>query len=210
LTSEGSRRGGGAPLVAEVFEPGDAPEQGDAPPTDPFMDPAVGRAQVLVEGRPLDFAPHNCFACGSLNVGGLQLVLHVEGEACWTELVLPERFEGWEGIAHGGIVCTILDEVMAWALVGQDAWGLTARMTVEFKRPVRVGTHLRAEGRLAEARRRLLTTSARLVDADSGEVLATAEALYMAAPPDRKRELKRRYGFDESQPLLSHTDEAAR
>ncbi len=163
----------------------------------------IGRAQVLIEGRPLRFAPHNCFACGSLNVAGLQLVLHVEGERCWTELDLPQRFEGWEGIAHGGIVCTILDEVMAWALVGQDAWGLTARMTVEFKRPVPVGAHLRAEGRLAEARRRLLTTTARLTDASTGELLATAEALYMAAPPDRKRELKRRYGFDESQPLLA-------
>ncbi|HYM82847.1 MAG TPA: PaaI family thioesterase [Candidatus Dormibacteraeota bacterium] len=155
-----------------------------------------------MEGRPLRFEPHDCFACGSLNVGGLQLVLHVEGAACWTELELPARFQGWEGIAHGGIVCTIRDEVMAWALVGQDAWGLTARMTVEFKRPVRVGTRLRAEGRLGSARRRLLTTSARLVDADTGDLLATAEALYVAAPPDRKRELKRRYGFDEREPLL--------
>ena len=162
----------------------------------------IGRAQVLVEGRPLRFAPHDCFACGSLNVGGLQLVLHVEGATCWTELDLPERFQGWEGIAHGGIVCTILDEVMAWALVGQDAWGLTARMTVEFKRPVPVGAHLRAEGRLGEARRRLLTTTGRLLDATTGQVLATAEALYVAAPPERKRELKRRYGFDEGQPLL--------
>ncbi len=166
-------------------------------------DVAVGRAQVLVEGRPLRFAPHDCFACGSLNVNGLQLVLHVEGQSCWTELELPERFQGWEGIAHGGIVCTILDEVMAWALVGQDAWGLTARMTVEFKRPVPVGAHLRAEGRMTEARRRLLTTTARLLDATNGEVLATAEALYVAAPSDRKRELKRRYGFDEDQPLLA-------
>ena len=180
----------------------DAPEAGDA------GGERIGRAQVFVEGRPLRFAPHNCFACGSLNVGGLQLVLHVEGEMCWTELDLPERFQGWEGIAHGGIVCTILDEVMAWALVGQDAWGLTARMTVEFKRPVAVGAHLRAEGRLSETRRRLLTTTARLLDTATGDVLATAEALYVAAPADRKRDLKRRYGFDEEQPLLAGRPEA--
>jgi acyl-coenzyme A thioesterase PaaI-like protein len=172
-------------------------------------DPAIGRAQVLIEGRPLRFAPHNCFACGSLNVAGLQLVLHVEGETCWTELELAERFVGWEGIAHGGIVCTILDEVMAWALVGHDAWGLTARLAVEFKRPVPVGAHLRAEGRLTEARRRLLRTSARLLDATTGEVLASAEALYVAAPPERKRELKRRYGFDELRPLLPKDPEPA-
>ncbi len=170
----------------------------------------VGRARVVVEGRPLRFAPHDCFACGSLNVGGLQLELHVEGAVCWTEIELPQRFEGWEGIAHGGIVCTILDEVMAWALVGQDAWGLTARLAVDFKRPVRVGTWIRAEGRLDRARRRLLTTSARLIDRATGELLATAEAVYVAAPPDRKRELKARYGFDDRQPLLASGLEPAR
>ena len=158
---------------------------------------------MLVGGEPLRFEPHNCFACGSLNVSGLQLQLHVEGETCWTELTLPERFEGWEGITHGGIVCTILDEVMAWALVGQDAWGLTAKLEVEFKRPVRVGTRIRGVGRLVEARRRLLTTAAELTDADSGELLASARAVYVAAPPDRKRELKARYGFADDRPILA-------
>lgn len=157
----------------------------------------TGAARVLVDGRPLRLAPHNCFACGSLNVAGLQLVIHIEGNSCWTELELPVRFEGWEGIAHGGILCTILDEVMAWSLVGQDTWGLTARMTVEFKRPVRVGTRLRAEGRVTRTRRRLATTEALLRDASNGEVLATAEALYVEVPPDSRQELKRRYGFDD-------------
>ncbi len=199
MTSEGPARPGPDDGHRDGAATGDLPDRRDGS----AARTQIGRAQVLLDGRPLRFEPHNCFACGSLNVGGLQLMLHVEDETCWTELELPDRFQGWEGIAHGGIVCTILDEVMAWALVGQDAWGLTARMTVEFKRPVRVGTRLRAEGRLAAARRRLLTTSARLVDAASGDVLATAEALYMAAPPDRKRELKRRYGFADDQPLVS-------
>ncbi len=165
--------------------------------------PARPLPTVAVRGQRVLIAPHSCFACGELNEHGLHLALHVEDGRCWTELTLDSRFQGWDGIAHGGIVCTILDEVRAWALVGLDAWGLTARMTVEFKRPVPVGAHLRAEGRMTEARRRLLTTTARLLDATNGEVLATAEALYVAAPPDRKRELKRRYGFDEDQSLLA-------
>ena len=74
------------------------------------------------------------------------LVLHVEPRRCWTELTLERRFEGWDGIAHGGILCTILDEVMAWSLVGEDNWGLTARMNVEFKKPVEIGQPIRAEG----------------------------------------------------------------
>lgn len=154
-----------------------------------------GRASVTIDGRPFPIKPHHCFACGATNLAGLGLPLHVDGDSCWTELELPDRFEGWAGIAHGGIVATILDEVMAWSLVDRDAWGLTARMSIEFKRPVPVGHRIRAEGRLDERRRRLLRTSARLFDPASGEVYATAEGLYVAAPSERREALKRAYGF---------------
>ena len=139
--------------------------------------------------------PHHCFACGSLSEHGLQLDLHVGGEHCWTELALPDRFQGWDGIAHGGIVCTLLDEVMAWSLAASDNWGMTARMTVDFKRPVRLGVPIRAEGWMTRKRRRLLDTAARLVDPATGELLATAEAVYVAAEGDRKRDLVARYRF---------------
>jgi acyl-coenzyme A thioesterase PaaI-like protein len=121
---------------------------------------------------------------GSLNVEGLGLALHVDGDTCWTELALPDRFEGWEGIAHGGIVCTILDEVMAWSLAARDTWSLTARMTVDFKRPVRIGVPIRRRSS-QNARRRLMDTAARLVDPSSGELLATAEAVYVVAAAEQ-------------------------
>lgn len=146
-------------------------------------------------GVVIEMRPHNCFACGQLNVHGLHLPLHIESDRCWTELALPERFEGWEGIAHGGILCTILDEVMAWALVERDHWGVTARMAVEFRRPVPVGLPIRAEGRVTEVRRRLVRTTGRIVEAATGVELATAEGVYIAAPEERARQLKERYGF---------------
>jgi acyl dehydratase len=143
------------------------------------------------------FEPHNCFACGTLNAGGLHLDLHVDGERCWTDLSIPSRFQGWDEIAHGGILATILDEVMAWSLVDADNWGLTARMTVDFKRPVPLDRPIHAEGWITQARRRLVTTAGQIVDAASGELLATAEATYIAATDERKRELKKRYGYGE-------------
>ena len=156
-------------------------------------------ATAAVTPGPVDrrfaFEPHNCFACGSLNKNGLQLDLHVDGERCWTTIALPQRFQGWDGIAHGGIVCSILDEVMAWSLVDQDNWGLTARLSVDFKRPVPLETPIHAEGWITQTRRRLISTAGRIVDPATGTLLATAEATYVAAPEDRKRELKERYGF---------------
>jgi len=161
--------------------------EGDAP---------TGRV-VSVPGNSLtiEVAPHRCFACGALNEHGIHLDLHVDGDRCWTEVALPERFQGWDGIAHGGIICTILDEVMAWSLAATDNWGLTARMSVDFKRPVRLGVAIRGEGWITSVRRRIVETAARIVDPATGEVLATATATYVAADSARKAELQARYRF---------------
>jgi acyl-coenzyme A thioesterase PaaI-like protein len=150
-----------------------------------------------VTGPSLDVevAPHRCFACGSLNEHGIHLELHVSEDRCWTTLALPDRFQGWDGIAHGGNVCTILDEVMAWSLAASDNWGVTARMAVDFKRPVPIGAPIRGEGWITSSRRRLHETAARIVDVATGDVLATATATYVAADADRKAQLQARYRF---------------
>ena len=150
------------------------------------------------QGSPLErfeFEPHNCFACGSLNAHGLQLDLHLEPGRSWTEFQLDRRFEGWEGIAHGGILCTILDEVMAWALVAEDNWGVTARMQVAFKKPVPVGTAIRAEGWISRSRRRIVDAAGSIVDTATGVELANAEGTYVAADESQKQRLRERYGF---------------
>jgi acyl-coenzyme A thioesterase PaaI-like protein len=146
-------------------------------------------------GLTVEVAPHRCFACGVLNEHGLHLELHVDGNRCWTEIALPDRFQGWDGIAHGGIICTVLDEVMAWSLAATDSWGLTARMSVEFRRPVRLGVPIRGEGWMTASRRRIIETAAHLLDATTGDVLATGTATYVAADAERKRELQARYRF---------------
>ena len=145
--------------------------------------------------RPFEIAAHNCFACGSLNRDGLGLLLHVERGRSWTVLKLPERFEGWAGIAHGAVLCTILDEVMAWALVGEENWGLTARLAVDFRGPVPIGEELRAEGWVTRSRRRVVETAAQIVDVQTGRQLTTATATYMAADQARRAVLQQRYGF---------------
>jgi len=146
-------------------------------------------------GSRFEVSPHHCFACGTLNAHGLHLDLHVEGGRSWVELTYEQRFQGWDGIAHGGIIATILDEVMAWALVGEDNWGVTARLSIDFKQPVNVGQRIRAEGWIARSRRRIVDTEARVTDAMTGAVLATASGVYMAADETRKRELRARYGW---------------
>ena len=151
---------------------------------------------IEVPGGPrFEVAPHHCFACGTLNTNGMGLELHVGTDRAWIETALPSRFQGWDGIAHGGIVATILDEVMAWSLAGADSWGVTARMSIDFRRPVPLETPIRAEGWITRSRRRIIDTEARLVAGATGELLATATGVYVAADEARKAELRARYRF---------------
>lgn len=123
----------------------------------------------------------------------MHLELHVDAEGCWTELTLEPRFQGWESVAHGGIVASILDEVMAWSVIGRDTWGVTARLAVAFHKPISIGRPIRGEGWVTEDRRRTFRTAGRIVDRETGEVLATGEGAFVAAPPDQLAALKARY-----------------
>jgi len=200
--------------VREVATRRDLPDPVDGPGTSgAAAAPPLGRVVSVPDSDlTIEVAPHRCFACGALNEHGIHLDLHVDGDRCWTELALPDRFQGWDGIAHGGIICTILDEVMAWSLAATDNWGLTARMSVDFKRPVRLGVPIRGEGWITSIRGRVVETAARIVDPASGQVLATATAKYVAADAVRKAELQARYRFRLTRPAPGRTvagDDAA-
>ena len=142
-----------------------------------------------------EFEPHHCFACGELNEQGLHLVLHTDPELAWTETTLEPRFQGWDSVAHGGIVCTLLDEVMAWSVIGRGTWGVTARLNVAFRRPIATGRTIRAEGRVVEQYRRAARTTGRVFDPHTGEEFATAEGTFMALPDAQLDRLKARYGM---------------
>jgi uncharacterized protein (TIGR00369 family) len=144
---------------------------------------------------PFQFEPHHCFACGELNEQGLRLEIHTDPTGSWIETTLAPRFQGWDSVAHGGIVCTILDEVMAWSVIGRGTWGVTARLNVAFRKPIPTGLAIRAEGRVVELHRRASRTEGKVIDVATGEVLATAEGTFIALPPDQLERLKARYGM---------------
>ena len=145
--------------------------------------------------EPPAFAPHNCFACGQQNAAGLHLEIHVGEGRSWTEIELSDRFEGWDGIIHGGILSAIVDEAMAWAVISTGELSVTARMETTYRRPVIVGQAIRAEGWITSRRRRRFDTGARIVETGTGDVLVEATGTYLAVPSDQADKLRARYGI---------------
>jgi acyl-coenzyme A thioesterase PaaI-like protein len=95
---------------------------------------------------------NDCFACGPRNPYGLRMRFHTDGKAVYSWLDVPEHLGSWKNLVHGGIITTMLDEVMGQAAVCfLDAVVLTRTITVEFLKPVFLKTGIRVEGRVAEA-----------------------------------------------------------
>jgi uncharacterized protein (TIGR00369 family) len=99
---------------------------------------------------------------------------------------LGKPHEGPPGLVHGGVVATLLDHVLARAVRAAGRGGLTATLTVTFRRPVQLGVPLLATAELTGQDGRRTTATARLVaEDDPGTTLAEAEGLFVALRPER-------------------------
>ena len=116
-----------------------------------------------------------CFACGKSNPIGLKLDFAMEGEEYVTYFVPEKAHQGWLGIAHGGIVSTVMDEVMARSLHVTGVKAVTGEMTVRFVHPAKVGARIRFAGQVDSENGRVIQCSARATDED-GNRIAEASA----------------------------------
>ena len=134
--------------------------------------------------------------CGKANPRGLQLELYLIDGRVETRWRLPGYVQGFPGAAHGGVLCTILDEVMAWAAIeSAGRFFVTGEMSVRFLAPAVPGEEILARGEIAEDRRRYLVCRGEVLAAD-GRLLAKAEGKYFAVPPAKQAEMEERWRRD--------------
>jgi uncharacterized protein (TIGR00369 family) len=122
---------------------------------------------------------NRCFVCGQDNPHGLRLVFAYPQPGCAeTELVIPERFSGWERLTHGGLLATLLDEAMAHACLHSAGNAVTAEITVRFLKPVEVGQSVRVRGRVLEVKGRVVQTQGEILNPE-GQPAARATARFL-------------------------------
>jgi len=129
----------------------------------------------------------HCFICGVQNPIGLKLQFVDDGDSsARAEVTVPEQFNGYPGVVHGGIVAAILDEVSGRALLarGHDIKNLfvTLKMEIRYRQPTPTNTLLTAVGNIvkASAARAVVHGEIRLPD---GTVTAEADCI-VARPPE--------------------------
>jgi uncharacterized protein (TIGR00369 family) len=70
-------------------------------------------------------------------------------EMVCSDITLERNHEGWENMAHGGIISTLLDEVMSWTvMVFKRTFLVTRKMDIKYIRPVPLGVPLTARGKI--------------------------------------------------------------
>jgi acyl-coenzyme A thioesterase PaaI-like protein len=114
---------------------------------------------------------------------------------CVGRVSLGKKHEGPPGLVHGGVVATLLDHVLARSARISGHGGLTATLTVTYRRPVPLGVPLLLTGELGPVDGRRATAAARLVaEDDPGTTLAEAEGVLIALRADRATEVFARTG----------------
>lgn len=129
---------------------------------------------------PEDFSRDNlCFVCGAQNEGGLRLHPSSGDGRAHLDWTPAAQYQGYANVLHGGIISTLLDEVMAHAVLSRFQGAPTAEIQVRFLKPVQTEVPLRITAEIIGARRRVITATAELVQ--EGEVRARATARFIAA-----------------------------
>lgn len=116
-----------------------------------------------------------CFACGRDNDVGLKLKFHRDGESVKAEFTPGERYQGWPGVVHGGIICTMLDEALGYAAGFQGLYAVTASMDVQYKKPAMVGKRLLINARVKSVSGRDVKSEGQIREED-GTLVAEAQA----------------------------------
>ncbi len=127
----------------------------------------------------------HCFVCGPQNANGLQLTFQLDADTGITrsEFVPDLTYQGYKGVVHGGILASLMDEVMAHSLWQRDIPAVTAKLSLRYRNPVPVGEQLLIYGRLLQERNKTAQTEGWLTLAD-GTRLVEATGTFFKLPQD--------------------------
>ncbi|MCF8127935.1 MAG: PaaI family thioesterase [Deltaproteobacteria bacterium] len=141
---------------------------------------------------------HHCFACGTDNPIGLNMQFYRTDDMVCSDITLERNHEGWENMAHGGIISTILDEVMSWTvMVFKRSFLVTRKMDIKYIKPVPLNTPLIARGKILnetgtskiDIRGEIVDTENRLLVRSRAEFVMLAEEKLTSVSQGLKREM---------------------
>jgi uncharacterized protein (TIGR00369 family) len=115
-----------------------------------------------------------CFACGPKNPIGLKLKFVFDGETLKTDFIPGKEHQGYFNIVHGGIITTLLDEVMVQLAIYMGMPAVTAKMDVRLKKALKVGKKITVTAEMLKETRKTFDAYAKAVT-EEGVMVADAK-----------------------------------
>jgi len=108
-----------------------------------------------------------CFVCGPNNAIGLKLDFSFDGRTISTEFIPQKVHQGYMNIVHGGIISTLLDEVMVKLAIEMGMPAVTAHMDIRLRQAVAIGKKITFSAEIRESTRKLIVAYAK-AETDDG------------------------------------------
>jgi len=137
------------------------------------------RWNLLKMNSRIESAANRCFVCGPANPIGLKLKFRIDGDVCRAEFTPNEAHMGYQGLTHGGIIFSLLDDVMANWLWLQGERCFTARADIRYRESLPIGTPVRIEGRMLKRKGRLVQLEGRVIRQADDATIAEAGGSFM-------------------------------
>lgn len=131
----------------------------------------------------------NCFVCGDENDCGLKVDFFYDQGVAKAEYLPDKRFQGYKGILHGGIISSLLDEVMIKAVIAQNLLVVTAEIEVKFLKPIKIGERLFLKGKIVEEKGRIFVAEGEARNSKK-ELVATGKGKFFKVTEEMKRILE--------------------
>ena len=125
--------------------------------------------------------PENkCFGCGGANPRGMHLTFEQDDATnrIRGSFRLGPEYQGGANFIHGGIIATVLDEVMGKVCRFRNARAVTAELTIEYLKPVPIDADLEIEGKEIEMNGRNIHIAGEIRN-QAGQVLARARGRFV-------------------------------
>lgn len=119
-----------------------------------------------------------CFGCGSQNPIGLHMEFDQTEDGVKGIFVPQRNHQGYRGMLHGGLMMTLLDEALAWAVTVKYGPGVTGELRTRIRRLGEIGKPLTVIGRVTGKRLRMVEGESAILDS-TGAIVAQATGKFM-------------------------------
>ena len=129
-----------------------------------------------------------CIVCGERSRSGLGLHFEREPDGSVVgHFACAPNYQGYPDRLHGGVVSMLLDAAMMNCLFAHRIQGVTARLNIRFRHPVKLGVDAIVRARLTDQIPPLYVLKAELLQNDRACALADAK-FYGDEPADQDGE----------------------